>query len=94
MSSSLTRRIKTRRTNQKFHFNRKGKMQSKKYSALEAVTNVIVGYMVAVVSQMVLYPFFNIETTTSQNMVLAGWFTIISLVRSYILRRVFNKIDL
>jgi len=69
-------------------------MQSKKYSALEAVTNVIVGYMVAVASQEVLYPFFNIETTTSQNMILAGWFTVISLARSYILRRAFNRINL
>lgn len=67
-------------------------MQSKKFSALEAVTNVTFGYMLAVASQMVLYPFFNIETTTSQNMILAGWFTVISLARSYVLRRVFNSI--
>ncbi|MEW6775361.1 MAG: hypothetical protein AB1405_03655 [Bdellovibrionota bacterium] len=65
--------------------------QSKKASAFEAVTNVAVGYGVGVVSQWVLFPFFGVQMSAPAHMVLALWFTAISLARSYVLRRIFNR---
>lgn len=64
--------------------------QSRRASALEAIVNVLVGYWVAVAAQAAIFPLFGFEASTSQHMAIAGLFTIVSLVRSYILRRVFN----
>jgi len=66
--------------------------QSKKMSAFESIANVIIGYSVAVCSQIVLYPFFDIHVPIRSNILLGLWFTFISLVRSYCVRRTFNKI--
>ena len=57
---------------------------------IEAVANVLVGYLVAVGSQMILFPLFDIHIPVHQNFILGGYFTVISLVRSYVLRRWFN----
>ena len=65
-------------------------MQTRLQSMIEAVANVLVGYLVAVGSQMVLFPLFDIHIPVHQNFILGGYFTVISLIRSYVLRRYFN----
>ena len=65
-------------------------MQSKKHSFIEALINVGIGYGVAVVSQIVIYPFFGILVTVAQQLHIAIWFTVVSLMRSYGVRRLFN----
>lgn len=65
--------------------------QSKKSSAAESIINVIVGYGVALVSQLVIFPIFDIHVSIQENFVIGAWFTAISLVRSYIIRRWFNS---
>lgn len=64
--------------------------QSRKASAIEALVNVLIGYWVAVAAQALIFPLFGFQASTSQHMAIAGLFTIISLVRSYLLRRAFN----
>lgn len=66
------------------------RMQSKRHSFIEAVANVAVGYFVAVVSQLVIFPMFGIVVPLSDNLMIGAFFTIISLARSYALRRIFN----
>ena len=66
-------------------------MQSKRHSALESITNVSIGYGVAIASQIVIFPQFGINVATETNLIIGAWFTIISICRSYILRRIFNK---
>ena len=66
-------------------------MQTKKHSLLEALVNIAVGYGVAVGSQMLIFPFFSIYTSISTNLTIGLFFTIISLIRSYLLRRLFNQ---
>jgi len=69
-----------------------GKMsQKKKHSLIESISNVIAGFGVALLSQIILFPFFGIHVTIQDNLWIGGWFTVISLVRSYTLRRVFNR---
>ena len=65
-------------------------MQTKKGSMIEALVNVIIGYSVAVGSQMVVFPLLGIEVAVHQNFLIGGIFTIISLTRSYVLRRLFT----
>jgi hypothetical protein len=65
-------------------------MQSRTMSLVEAVTNVIVGYGVAVLTQMIVFPRFGLHATLEQNLAMGSIFTVVSLVRSYALRRLFN----
>lgn len=69
-------------------------MQSKRQSFKESVANVIVGYAVALVSQLIVFPIVGVQSTISQNIEISLFFTIISLVRSYLIRRIFNKSEL
>jgi hypothetical protein len=65
-------------------------MQSRAMSLVEAVANVAVGYCVAVATQMIVFPWFGLRATLGQNLGLGLVFTVVSLVRSYALRRLFN----
>lgn len=65
-------------------------MQSKIWSLVEAWINVLIGFWVAVLAQMTIYPYFGIETTFGDNVNIALFFTAISIARSYVVRRAFN----
>lgn len=67
-------------------------MQSRKHSALEAVANVLVGYGIAVASNLLVMPAFGYHITASEAAGMGLVFTGISLVRSYALRRLFNRL--
>ena len=66
--------------------------QSRAMSLVEAVANVIVGYGIAVVTQILIFPIFGLHTTLAQNMKMGLVFTIVSIGRSFALRRVFEAI--
>jgi len=68
-------------------------MQSRGMSAVEAVSNVILGWLVAFLTQLVLFPVVGLQATLAQNIVISCAFTSISLVRSYALRRVFVRLN-
>ena len=44
----------------------------------------------AVASQVIIFPFFGVHIRLADNLVIGLWFTLISIVRSYVLRRAFN----
>jgi hypothetical protein len=64
--------------------------QSRVASLAESVMNVLIGYGVALASQLVIFPMFGIHLPLSDNLAIGAWFTLISLVRSYAIRRWFN----
>ncbi len=64
--------------------------QSKIESIIESFVNVLIGYFVALVSQLFVFPMFGINVPFTTNLWIGAWFTVISLVRSYIIRRWFN----
>ncbi|WP_394227061.1 DUF7220 family protein [Paracoccus marcusii] len=66
--------------------------QSRAMSLVESVANVIVGYGVAVVTQILIFPIFGLHTTLAQNLKMGAIFTIVSIARSFALRRVFEAI--
>lgn len=65
--------------------------QSRAHSALEAVANVAVGYGVAVATQAAVFPLFGLHASAGQHLAIGAIFTVVSLVRSYALRRLFNR---
>ena len=66
--------------------------QSRTMSLVESVANVVLGYGIAVAAQMQLFPVFGMHMSLVQNLKLAGAFTIISICRSFALRRIFEAI--
>ena len=66
--------------------------QSRAMSLVESVANVVVGYGVAVVTQILIFPVFGLQTTLAQNLKLGLVFTIVSIGRSYALRRFFEAV--
>jgi hypothetical protein len=59
---------------------------------IESIVNIAIGYGVALLSQLAIFPMFNIHIPLSDNIAIGAWFTLISLIRSYCIRRLFNKI--
>ena len=66
--------------------------QTRLMSLVESVANVIVGYGVAVVTQILIFPIFGLHTTLAQNMAIGAAFTLVSIARSFALRRLFEAI--
>ena len=66
--------------------------QSRLMSLVEAITNVIVGYGVAVMTQILIFPIFGLHTTLAQNLQMGLLFTGVSIIRSFLLRRLFEAI--
>ena len=66
--------------------------QSRRLSLVEAITNVAVGYVLAVITQIVLFPWFGIHPSLGENLAIGSIFTGISLLRSYALRRLFERL--
>jgi len=67
--------------------------QSRRGSMIESAANIAIGYGVAVAAQVVIFPMFGINVPLGDNLLIGGLFTIVSLVRSYCLRRLFNKLS-
>ena len=68
-------------------------MQSKRNSAFEAFTNVAIGYIVSVLANVLILPMFGYNVTIGDSFAIGLAFTVVSLMRSYLLRRVFNCLD-
>ena len=66
-------------------------MQTKYQSLIESLTNILIGYLTALLSQVLIFPLFDIDVSFQDNLLIGLYFTIISLLRSYLVRRYFNK---
>lgn len=67
-------------------------MQPRLMSAAEAVANVAVGYGVAVLAQIAIFPAFDIAVALGDHLAIGAAFTVVSLARSYAIRRLFNAL--
>ena len=66
--------------------------QSRRMSLVESLTNVAVGFGLAVATQVVIFPWFGMEVRLSDNLAIGLIFTLISIARSFALRRAFEAI--
>jgi len=66
--------------------------QSRMMSLVEAGTNVAVGYVLAVITQIVVFPWFGLVVSIDDNLAIGAIFVIVSLLRSYVLRRLFVRL--
>lgn len=66
--------------------------QSRKASAAEVISSTLFGLLIALLTQRAVFPLFGIHTTLPDDLAIAGIFTIVSIIRSYIWRRLFNTL--
>ncbi len=66
--------------------------QSRAMSLVESIANVVVGYGVAVATQILIFPVFGLHVTLAQNLTMGAIFTVVSIARSFALRRLFERI--
>ncbi|MBN8533833.1 MAG: hypothetical protein J0L51_07050 [Rhizobiales bacterium] len=68
-------------------------MQTRRASLVEAVVNVAVGFWVAVGVQALVFPLFGIATSSGTELSIAAIFTAVSIARSYLMRRLFERLN-
>ena len=68
-------------------------MQTRWMSLAESLTNIAVGYALAVLTQISVFPIFGLQASLGENLMIGALFTSISLCRSFALRRIFNALD-
>jgi len=66
--------------------------QSERGSLIEAVANTVVGYGLAVATQFAVFPIYGLQVGVVENLGLGLVFTAVSLVRGYLLRRLFDRL--
>jgi len=64
--------------------------QTRMDSVLEALTNMAIGAGVALLAQVIWFPFLGKVFTLEENLATTAFFTVVSFIRSYSIRRVFN----
>lgn len=65
--------------------------QSRTMSLVEAMANVVVGYVLAILTQLAVFPFFGLEAALSEHLAIGLVFVGVSLARGFVLRRIFEQ---
>ncbi len=65
-------------------------MQTKLFSFIETITNVVIGFVIALIAQIIVFPMFDINISIRDDLIISAIFTVVSIIRGYTLRRIFN----
>jgi hypothetical protein len=66
--------------------------QSRRMSAVETVASTAIGFAISYVTSYTVLPLFGFDVTHGQNLAITAIFTVISLLRGYFVRRLFNRL--
>jgi biopolymer transport protein ExbB/TolQ len=66
--------------------------QTRRHSIIEALAGTAIGLIVSILASMVVYPLFGHSFTLTQNTGITLIFTVLSVVRSYCVRRAFIRL--
>ena len=66
-------------------------MQSKMDSLIETPTNVGIGWFISFIANMLVLPLFGYNINLTDGVLISIIFTIISIIRGYVVRRWFNS---
>lgn len=68
----------------------KRKGQSKRETVIEVLANVGIGYVWAILNQLIVFPLVGIDVIIRTNLIIGLFFTVSSIIRGYSVRRGFN----
>ena len=66
-------------------------MQTKKQSLVETLTSVFVGWLIGVILNLTILPLFDYNITVADSLWVSLIFTVVSVIRGYVIRRAFNS---
>ena len=66
-------------------------MQSKKQSLIESLTSTTIGIIIGILLNLTILPIFGYPVSLADSLWISLIFTAISVVRSYVVRRIFNS---
>jgi len=66
-------------------------LQTKKQSILESLLQTTIGIILSFFIQILIYSILNIPVTFTQNIIIALIFFIVSILKNYVIRRIFNN---
>jgi len=69
-------------------------MQTKRGSLIETISNIVIGLWVSLILNAILFPLLGFNLSHKQNITLTLIYTVVSIVRSYSLRRLFNWVSI
>jgi hypothetical protein len=67
--------------------------QTIKRSWLESWSNILIGWIINFIANMIIFPLFGFKITIRDNILFGIIYTCISLLRSFCIRRWFNRND-
>ncbi len=65
--------------------------QTKKQSLIESLTNTAIGFLISLGSTFIIFPLVGFESSVSKNIIVTLFFTVVSILRGYVIRRYFNR---
>lgn len=65
-------------------------LQSRIDSFMEAVTNTSIGFVISMITWLIISEAYGFNTSFLDDLGITGIFTVISILRSYVIRRMFN----
>lgn len=68
-------------------------MQTKKGSLIEAVVNTLIGFTITLLFSPLIYWICGVNMKASQMGLVTALFTLLSILRGYVVRRFFNKVS-
>ena len=66
-------------------------MQTKKQSFIEASTNTFIGFVISYASTFIIFPLMGFNSSATDNIIITLFFTAVSILRGYLIRRYFNS---
>lgn len=66
--------------------------QSRRMSVVEAAANVLLGMVLSLALQVLIFPVLGVEVSLRQHLSLLAVFTFMSFLRGYLLRRLFTRV--
>lgn len=67
-------------------------MQTRSMSMIEAITNTLVGFVMSILLQLLMTSALSIQMSLDQNLIMSLVFTVASVARGYLVRRMFLKL--
>ena len=66
-------------------------MQTKKQSFIESLTSTTIGWLIGVILNLTVLPLFDYNITVIDSLWVSLIFTVVSVIRGYVIRRWFNS---
>lgn len=64
--------------------------QTRLSSLVEALLNTAIGFVLSVITSLIVFPLYGMPLSFETNLHITFWFTLVSIARGYVVRRWFN----